>query len=91
MKDLLSPLHNGAAIPLAKLPLADNDRFFQGVLDAITGGWRVSSYFGVPKDSSAELFCVLTSKADGTIGVARTSVEDSFPSLAEILSSTASV
>ena len=83
MKELLSPLHNGAAIPLAKLPLADNDRFFQGVLDAVSDGWRVSSYFGVPKDSGAELFCVLASKADGTIGVARTSVAESFPSLTE--------
>jgi Ni,Fe-hydrogenase III large subunit len=83
MKTLLSPLYNGRSIPLAKLPVADNDVFFQGVLDAIDAGWRASSYFGVPHDNGAELFCVLTSKADGSIGVARTRVIDSFPSLAE--------
>jgi len=84
MKTLLSPLHNGSSIPLARLPLAGGDDFFQGMLDAIDNGWRVSSYFGVPQGSGAELFCVLTSKADGSIGVARTRVIDSFPSLAEI-------
>jgi len=83
MKTLLTPLHNGGALPLATLPYADNDRFFQGLLDAVIGGWRVASYFGVPRGSGAELYCVLASKADGTIGVARTRVEDSFPSLAE--------
>ena len=84
MKDILTLLHNGASLPLARLPRVDHDRFFQGVLDAITSGWSVSSYFGVPHDSGAELYCVLTSRIDGTIGVARTDVRDSFPSLAEL-------
>jgi Ni,Fe-hydrogenase III large subunit len=83
MKELLSPMHNGASIPLAKLPAADNDSFFQGVVDALTNGWRVSSYFGVPGSNGAEIFCILSSKANGAIGVARTSVAGSFPSLAE--------
>lgn len=83
MKSLLSVLHNGGSVPLAEVPLVASDAFFQGMLDAITGGWRVSSYFGVPGDASAELFCILTSKADGVIGVARTTVADAFPSLAE--------
>jgi Ni,Fe-hydrogenase III large subunit len=82
MKDLLYAMHNGTSVPLAEVPLADGDTFFQGVLDAITTGWRVSSYFGIPNDRGAELYCVLTSKADGVIGVARTAVADSFPSLA---------
>jgi Ni,Fe-hydrogenase III large subunit len=82
MKDLLYAMHNGASVPLAEVPPVDGDRFFQGVLDAITGGWRVSSYFAIPNDRGAELYCILTSKADGVIGVARTAVADSFPSLA---------
>src|SRR5690242_7110971 len=83
MKTLLNPLHNGASISLAELPLKDGDDFFGGMLDAITGGWCVSSYFGVPHDGGAELYCVLTFKADGRIGVARTSVGGAFPSLAK--------
>ena len=83
MKSLLTPLHNGGSIPIARIPQTDNDSFFQGMLDAIIGGWRVASYFGVPQNTGAELYCVLTSKSDGVIGVARTSVAKSFPSLAE--------
>jgi Ni,Fe-hydrogenase III large subunit len=83
MKTLLTHLHNGASIPLADLPLKDSDDFFEGMLDAIAGGWRVSSYFGVPQDSGAELYGVLTFKADGRIGVARTRVGGAFPSLAK--------
>ena len=35
MKDLLYAMHNGASVPLAEIPPADDDRFFQGMLDAI--------------------------------------------------------
>ena len=76
-------MHNGGSIPIARIPQADNDNFFQGILDAISAGWRVASYFGVPRGEGAELYCVLASKADGTIGVARTVAVGSFPSLAE--------
>jgi Ni,Fe-hydrogenase III large subunit len=84
MKGRLTTLYNGASVLLTEIPTVDGDTFFQGILDSLTGGWRVSSYFGVPHDTGAELFCILTSKADGVIGVARTSVTDSFPSLANI-------
>ena len=77
-------MHNGTAVPLAKVPPSDSDSFFQEMLDAITGGWRVSSYFGIPGDGDVELFCILSSKVDGVIGVTRTTVTGSFPSLAGI-------
>ena len=83
MKSLLTPLHNGGSIPIASVPQTGNDSFFQGMLDAISGGWRVASYFGVPQGDGVELYGVLASKADGTIGVARTMAVGSFPSLAE--------
>ncbi|TFH53444.1 MAG: hydrogenase [Methanothrix sp.] len=83
MNGLLSPLYNGASISLSTLHPADNDSFFQMLPEAINDGWHVSSYFGVPHGTGAELYCVLTSKSDGVIGVARTSVDKSFPSLAE--------
>jgi len=82
MKDLLYAMHNGTSVPLAEVPPVGNDAFFEGLIDALTGGWRVSSYFGIPDARGAELYCILTSKADGVIGVARTAVADSFPSLA---------
>jgi len=80
---LLSPLYNGASIALSSLHPADNDSFFQMLLEEINNGWHVSSYFGVPHDTGAELYCVLSSKSSGVIGVARTSVDKSFPSLAK--------
>ena len=82
MKDLLYAMHNGTSVPLAEVPPVGNDAFFEGLIDALTGGWRVSSYFGIPDARGAELYCILTSKADGVIGVARTAVADAFPSLA---------
>jgi Ni,Fe-hydrogenase III large subunit len=82
MKGRLATLYNGTALPLSEIPMMNGDAFFQGILDAITGGWRVASYFGVPHNTGAELFCVLTSKADGVIGITRTNVTCSFPSLA---------
>lgn len=75
--------HNGMALPFAEVPHFAGDRFFQEIIDATGHGWQVASYFGIPEPDGAILCCVLTYKADGLIGLLRTTVGESFPSLAE--------
>lgn len=75
--------YNGTSFGRDEIPAPDNDTFFQSVLDAITAGWRVCSYFGVPNAAGATLYCIMSSRAgSGTLGITSTSVGRSFPSLA---------
>ncbi|MEI6209628.1 MAG: hydrogenase [Desulfuromonadales bacterium] len=78
---------NGTSFPRAEVPMPDNDTFFQGILDAITAGWRVCTYFGFPNadGDGATLYCVMSSRAGrGVLGIVATQVCRSFPSLAEL-------
>jgi Ni,Fe-hydrogenase III large subunit len=79
----MKTFHNGACFARNDIPLLDNDGFFQGILDAIGHGWRVCSYFGVPRDSGATLYCIMASKGSGALGMFSTLVGNTFPSLAE--------
>jgi Ni,Fe-hydrogenase III large subunit len=79
----MKSFHNGACFGRNDIPLLDNDSFFQGILDATGHGWRVCSYFGVPCDSGATLYCIMASKGSGSLGMFSTLVGRSFPSLAE--------
>src|SRR5450631_436080 len=75
---------NGISFPRREIPLPDNDTFFQGILDAITAGWRVCCYCGVPIADGATLYCVMSSRAGiGMLGIVATRVGRSFPSLAK--------
>ena len=75
---------NGTSFPRDEIPMPDNDAFFQGILDAITAGWRVCSYCGVPNAGGATLYCVMSSRGgSGVLGIVATIVGRSFPSLAE--------
>src|SRR6185369_4636603 len=79
----MKTFYNGTAFHRGEIPMPDNDTFFQGILDAITAGWRVCSYFGVPDSAGATLYCVMSARAGrGTLGIVATSVGRSFPSLA---------
>ncbi|MCM2358971.1 MAG: NADH-quinone oxidoreductase subunit C [Geobacteraceae bacterium] len=82
MKRTLATFHNGEAMPLAAVPLLPGDDFFQGLIDACDRGWRVSAYFGAPRGDGLTLYCVLSYKAEGLMGLMATAVGDSFPSLA---------
>lgn len=84
MKRALATFHNGQSLPLAEVPLTSDDDFFQGIIDAIDHGWRVSAYFGVPRGETVTLYCVLAYKAEGVMGIMATSVTGSFPSLARL-------
>lgn len=74
---------NGTSFPRGEIPLPDNDTFFQGIVDALSAGWRVCTYFGVPDSDGATLYCVMSSRAGrGTLGIVASWVGRSFPSLA---------
>ncbi|NVN93248.1 MAG: hydrogenase [Desulfuromonadales bacterium] len=79
----MKQFYNGVSFPRTDIPLLDNDSFFQGLLDATDRDWRVCSYFGVPSPSGATLYCVMASKASGSLAIAATQVGRSFPSLAK--------
>ncbi|HEY6872186.1 MAG TPA: NADH-quinone oxidoreductase subunit C [Geobacteraceae bacterium] len=85
MKRGLYRFYNGQAVPLDQVPLAPGDDFFQGIIDAVDHGWRVSAYFGDPRGDRVTLYCVLSYKAGGVLGVIATEVVGSFPSLATLV------
>ena len=53
----MKTFYNGASFGRSEIPMPEGDAFFQGILDAITAGWRVCSYFGVPNAAGATLYC----------------------------------
>ena len=73
---------NGGTLSLREIPQHTPERFAQALLSALAAGWRVVSYFGVPDDEGIRLFCLLSLKGHGTIGVMSTLVTGKrFPSL----------
>ena len=60
----MKTFHNGASFGRSDIPMPEGDTFFQGVLDAITAGWRVCSYFGVPDAAGATLASLLPTIID---------------------------
>ncbi|HEY3488895.1 MAG TPA: NADH-quinone oxidoreductase subunit C [Candidatus Deferrimicrobiaceae bacterium] len=75
-------LGNGAAAPARDIPVYEIDRFLQGIIDAVDDGWRISSWFGVPTPGGATLYCVLSFKQDGQIGIMAAEAGLSFTSIA---------
>jgi len=67
-------LYNGSAIQLCNVPSFPVHDFLQKVLDAVDGGWRVCSYFGVPKGDELELFALLAPKGGGKLAIASTTI-----------------
>ena len=88
MSRKLCLVQNGAAVARREVPVLSRDEFLDEILDATLcspgGGWRVVSYFGAPEGVFLKLYCLLSSKADATLGVMSTLVTTSeFPSLVE--------
>lgn len=79
----MKTFHNGACFGRDEIPRLGEDDFFQGILDATGCGWRICSYFGVPHDDGATLYCIMVSKGSGSLGIFSTRVGDRFPSLAQ--------
>ncbi|MFZ3208672.1 MAG: NADH-quinone oxidoreductase subunit C [Geobacteraceae bacterium] len=82
MRSSLCIFHNAMAAPRRDIPELATDEFLRNMLEAIDNGWRVSAYFGAPQGSSFQLYCLLSSKADGMLGMMSTKVTaNSIPSL----------
>ncbi len=65
---------NGGTLSLREIPQHVPERFAQALLSALTGGWRVVSYFGVQAEDGVRLYCLLSFKSHATIGVMSTLV-----------------
>jgi len=88
MNRKLSLVQNGASVARREIPVLSRDEFLDEIMDAVlcapAGGWRVVSYFGASEGGFLKLYCLLSSKADATLGVMSTVVTTgSFPSLVE--------
>ena len=82
MSGKLLSIANGAAVPRAEIPELAGDEFLQELSGAMEGGWRVVSYFGAAEGEYLRLYCLLSSKENGTLAVTSTKVSvGSFPSL----------
>ncbi len=77
--------YNGEAFPLAEIPLLPLDEFLQAVIDATDFGWRISSLFGDKSNSGTALYCVLSYKIDGMMGIIRSTAKDTFPSITALV------
>jgi len=84
MSQNMKTFYNGSSFSRGDIPLLDNDIFFQTIVDQIAGGWRVCSYFGVPAAAGATLYCLMASKALGSLGIFASQVGSSFPSLTSV-------
>lgn len=84
MSQNMKTFYNGSSFSRDDIPLLDNDAFFQSITDQVAGGWRVCSYFGVPSAAGATLYCLMASKALGSLGIFASQVGSSFPSLTPV-------
>jgi hypothetical protein len=77
-------IQNGGMVPRREIPTLSGDHFVDELLTGIEEGWRVVSYFGAAEGELLKLYCLLSYKIDGTLGVISTVVgSNSFPSLVE--------
>jgi len=75
-------VQNGASLERSAIPVLHGDHFLEEILSALDHGWRAVSYFATPAPDGIALYCVLSSKADATLGVLGTALTDgSFTSL----------
>jgi Ni,Fe-hydrogenase III large subunit len=73
--------HNGDSFPVSEVPSFSPTDFAEEITAAVTDGWRISSLFGVPRGKTVELYCVLSFRIDGFMGIMRSTVKDAFPSI----------
>ena len=74
-------LRNRRAVPFADVPVEKIEDFRQTVIDAVAGGWRILSYFGLPDGSHTRLLAVLADDGGGRLGATSAFVADRFPAL----------
>ncbi|MBT0665816.1 NADH-quinone oxidoreductase subunit C [Geobacter pelophilus] len=74
---------NGSATPLAELPVLAIDEFLQTVVTATGKGWRIASYFALPREKRHQLVCVLAGSSRRLALMSALVEGDRFPSIAE--------
>ena len=75
-------LRNRRTIALASVPVEPVERFRESVIEAVAGGWRIASLFGMPDGSDdTRLVAIMANDAAGELGATSTAVRDRYPSL----------
>jgi Ni,Fe-hydrogenase III large subunit len=78
-------LRNRRCIPFASVPLEDEGSFRGTVTTAVSSGWRLLSFFGMPDgQAGSRLVAVLADDGTGTLGATSTAVSDGFTSLTPV-------
>ncbi|MBI5189265.1 MAG: NADH-quinone oxidoreductase subunit C [Nitrospirae bacterium] len=84
MTSTMRTFRNGSALPLGDVPVLETESFLKAILDATVHGWRVSSYFGLPRGGGLRIYCLMSSDSRGSLGMAAADVAgNAFPSIAE--------
>ncbi len=81
----VASLGNGRSIALSAIPMVSMAEFGQSILDAVSGGQRVSALFAAASGiaGTTDLYLVLADDKESRLGVCRSRVEgDAYPSLA---------
>ena len=83
MNGLMSTgLRNRRAVPFRAIPNVTIDHFRNTVIDAVSGGMRVVTMFGMPETAHAtRLVAILADDAHGQLGAITTEVGESYPAL----------
>jgi Ni,Fe-hydrogenase III large subunit len=75
-------LRNRRSIPFASVPLEDEASFRDTVTTAVSSGWRLVAFFGMPDgQDGSRLVAVLADDGTGSLGATSTAVGDGFASL----------
>jgi Ni,Fe-hydrogenase III large subunit len=75
-------LRNRRAVPWGSVPLESTEQFRETVIQAVTDGWRLVSFFGLPDgDDEARLVAILADDARGELGATSTRVARRYPAL----------
>ena len=76
-------LRNRRAVPLGALPVEPVERFRESVIEAVAGGRRLASLFGMPEGGGrTRLVAILADDAGGELGATSAVVGDRYPALA---------
>jgi Ni,Fe-hydrogenase III large subunit len=76
----LKTFRNGSSVPVQDVPQFPLDEFLRAIIELTCLGWRLASYFGVPDDNGAALWCIMAG-SNQQLGVLRSRVDDCLPSI----------
>ena len=75
-------LRNRRAVPLRSVPVEPVERFRESVAEAVTAGWRLVSFFGMPADGDqTRLLAILANDGAGELDATSALVGDRYASL----------